>query len=333
MIVLNLSNSFLSRNSADGSEKDHKAFSHKGAQLIDDVWKLAKVIKHVGVQWGQVKSEAWHCKQEDEAHGSIILNAGQAWYLLDYECVEYPPPSYGEVGSLFVSLIVTQLGDVQMGSGGGNETLLTATPLATWRCESVEAEPVEEMVSILFRCQADHMENAFTTKHPNGKSNDRTSAEAVCSLSRLLREGNTYSPAAVHSGHVKTVIDALYGKSVERNLSCAQNTAFAAQGGPHSLKNEITLELTSASNPDGRTHRLTVIVDTVPSVGSIDRGSRQVISAHYHHLILCSVNHEEELGSAPLTQENLFDLLSRWEACVVNMENGGRSGLSKKSVL
>lgn len=333
MIVLNLSNSFLSRNSADGSEKDHKAFSHKGAQLIDDVWKLAKVIKHVGVQWGQVKSEAWHCKQEDEAHGSIILNAGQAWYLLDYECVEYPPPPYGEVGSLFVSLIVTQLGDVQMGSGGGAETVLSAVPLATWRCESVEAEPVAEVVSNLFRCQAVRTEREFTTNHPNGRSNDRANAEDVCLLSRLLREDDRCSPAAVRSGHVKTVINALYGKSVERNLSCAQNTAFAAQGGPHSLKNEITLELTSASNPDGRTHRLTVIVDTVPSVGSIDRGSRQVISAHYHHLILCSVNHEEELGSAPLTQENLFDLLSRWEACVVNMENDGRSGLSKKSVL
>lgn len=321
MIVLNLSISFLSRNSADGSEKDHKAFSHKGAQLIDDVWKLAKVIKHVGVQWGQVKSEAWHCKQEDEAQGSIILNAGQAWYLLDYECVEYPPPPYGEVGSLFVSLIVTQLGDVQMGSGGGAETVLSAVPLATWRCESVEAEPVEEVVSSLFRCQEDRTESAFTTNHSNGGSDDRTSAEDVCSLSRLLREDDRCSPAAVHSGHVKAVIDALYGKSVERNLSCAQNTAFAAQGGPHSLKNEVILELASASNPDGRTHRLTVIVDTVPSVGSIDRGSRQVISAHYHHLTLCSVDHEEELRVAPLTQESLFYLLSRWEEYVVNMES------------
>jgi hypothetical protein len=325
MIVLNLSNPFLSHNPADGSEKDHKAFSHKGAQLIDDTWKLTEVIKHIGAQWEQVKSEAWHCRQGDEAHSSIILNVGQAWHLLDYECVEYPPPPYGEVGSLFVSLIVTQLGDVQMGSGGGNETLLAATPLATWSCESVEAEPVEEMVSILFRCQADRTESAFTTNHSNGGSDDRTSAEDVCSLSRLLREGNMYSPAAVRSGHVKTVIDALYGKSVERNLSCVQNTAFAAQGGPHSLKNEITLELTSASNPDGRTHRLTVIVDTVPSVGSINRGSRKMISAHYHHLTLCSVDYEEELGVAPLTQENLFDLLGRWEACVVNMENDGHN--------
>lgn len=317
MIVLNLSNSFLSRNPADGS------FSPEKAQLIDDTWKLAEVIKHIEAQWGQVKSEAWHCKQGDEAHSSIILNVGQAWYLLDYECVEYPPPPYGEVGSLFVSLIVTQLGDVQMGSGGGVETVLSAVPLATWSCESVEAEPVEEVVSSLFRCQADRTESAFTTNHPNGGSNDRTSAEDVCSLSRLLREDDRCSPAAVRSGNVKTVIDALYGKSVERNLSCSQNTAFAAQGGPHSLKNEVILELASASNPDGRTHRLTVIVDTVPSVGSINRGSQQVISAHYHHLTLCSVDHEEELGAAPLTQENLFDLLSRWEACVVNMENGG----------
>lgn len=323
MIVLNLSNSFLPRNPADGPEEDHKAFSPEGVQLIDDVWKLAEVIKHIGAQWGQMKSEAWHCKQEDEAHDSIILNVGQAWYLLDYECMEYPPPPYGEVGSLFVSLIVTQLGDVQMGSGGGSETLLTTVPLATWRCESVEAESVAEVVSILFRCQADRTESAFTTNHPNGRSNDRTSAEDVCSLSRFLREGNTCSPAAVRSGHVKTVIDTLYGKLVERNLSYAQNTAFAAQGGPHSLKNEVILELISASNPDGRTHRLTVVVDTVPSVGSIDRGSRQVISAHYHHLTLCSVDHEEELGAAPLTQESLFDLLSRWENCVVNMENDG----------
>lgn len=317
MIVLNLSNSFLSRNPADGS------FSPEKAQLIDDTWKLAEVIKHIEAKWGQVKSEAWHCKQGDEAHSSIILNVGQAWYLLDYECVEYPPPPYGEVGSLFVSLIVTQLGDVQMGSGGGVETVLSAVPLATWSCESVEAEPVEEVVSSLFRCQADRTESAFTTNHPNGGSNDRTSAEDVCSLSRLLREDDRCSPAAVRSWHVKTVIDDLYGKSVERNLSCSQNTAFAAQGGPHSLKNEVILELASASNPDGRTHRLTVIVDTVPSVGSINRGSQQVISAHYHHLTLCSVDHEEELGAAPLTQENLFDLLSRWEACVVNMENGG----------
>ena len=323
MIVLNISNSFLSHNPTNESEEDPNAFSPEGSQLIDDTWKLAEVIKHIGAQWGQVKSEAWHCKQGNEAHSSIILNARQAWYLLDYECVEYPPPPYGEVGSLFVSLIVTQLGDVQMGSGGGSETLLTATPLATWRCESVEAEPVAEMVSNLFRCQADRTESAFTTNHPNGRNNDRTSAEDVCSLSRLLREDDRCSPAAVRSGHVKAVIDALYGKSVERTLSCAQNTAFAAQGRPHSLKNEITLELISASNPDGRTHRLTVIVNTVPSVGSIDRGSRQVISAHYHHLTLCSVDHEEELGVAPLTQENLFDLLSRWEACVVNMENDG----------
>lgn len=122
---------------------------------------------------------------------------------------------------------------------------------------------------------------------------------------------------------MKAVIDALYGELVERNLSCSHNAAFAAQGGPHSLKNEITLELISASNPDGRTHRLTVIVDTVPSVSSIDRGSRKVISAHYHHLTLCSVDHEEELGAAPLTQENLFDLLNRWENCVANMENDG----------
>lgn len=317
MIVLNLSNSFLSRNPADGS------FSPEKAQLIDDTWKLAEVIKHIEAQWGQVKSEAWHCKQGDEAHSSIILNVGQAWYLLDYECVEYPPPPYGEVGSLFVSLIVTQLGDVQMGSGGGVETVLSAVPLATWSCESVEAEPVEEVVSSLFRCQADRTESAFTTNHPNGGSNDRTSAEDVCSLSRLLREDDRCSPAAVRSGHVKTVIDALYGKSVERNLSCAQNTDFAAQSGPHSLKNEVILELASASNPDGRTHRLTVIVDTVPSVGSIGRGSQQVISAHYHHLTLCSVDHEEKLGSAPLTQESLFDLLNRWEECVVKMENDG----------
>lgn len=271
-----------------------------------------------------MKSEAWYCKQE-EAHNSIILNVGQAWYLLDYECVEYPPPPYGEVGSLFVSLIVTQLGDVQMGSGGGSETLLTATPLATWRCESVEAEPVAEMVSNLFRCQADRTENTFTANHPNGRSNSRTSAEDVRSLSRLLREDSMCSPAAVRGERIKAVIDALYGRSVERTLSCAQNAAFAAQGGPHSLKNEITLELISASNPDGRTHRLTVIVDTVPSVGSIDRGSRKVISAHYHHLTLCSVDHEEELGVATLTQENLFDLLSRWETCVVNMENDGHN--------
>jgi hypothetical protein len=323
MIVLNLSNSFLPHGPANELEENTEGFSFKNERCIDDTWKLAEVIKHIGAQWGQVKSEAWHCKQE-EAHGSIILNAGQAWYLLDYECVEYPPPPYGEVGSLFVSLIVTQLGDVQMGSGGGSETLLTTVPLATWRCESVEAESVAEVVSILFRCQADRTESAFTTNHPNGRSNDRTSAEDVCSLSKLLREGNTCSPAAVRSGHVKTVIDTLYGKSVERNLSYAQNTAFAAQGGPHSLKNEVILELISASNPDGRTHRLTVVVDTVPSVSSIDRGSRQVISAHYHHLTLCSVDHEEELGAAPLTQESLFDLLSRWENCVVNMENDGR---------
>lgn len=325
MIVLNLSNSFLPHGPANELEENTEGFSFENERCIDDTWKLAEFIKQIGTQWGQVKSEAWHCKQGNKAHSSIILNAGQSWYLLDYECVEYSPPPYGEVGSLFVSLIVTQLGDVQMGSGGGNETVLTATPLATWRCESVEAEPVAEVVSKLFRCQADRTESAFTTNHPNGRSNDRTSAEDVCLLSRLLCEGNTYSPAAAHSGHVKTVIDALYGKSVERTLSCAQNTAFAAQGGPHSLKNEITLELTSASNPDGRTHRLTVIVDTVPSVGSIDRGSRQVISAHYHHLTLCSVDHEEELGAAPLTQENLFDLLSRWETCVVNMENDGHN--------
>lgn len=323
MIVLNLSNSFLPHSPADGPEEDPKASSSEKAQLIDDAWKLAEVIKHIGAQWGKVKSEAWYCKQGNEAHNSIILNARQAWYLLDYECVEYPPPPYGEVGSLFISLIVTQLGDVQMGSGGGSETLLAATPLATWRCESVEAEPVAAVVYKLFRCQADRTESEFTTNHPNGRSSDRTSAEDVCLLSRLLREDDRCSPAAVHSGHVKTVIDALYGKSVERNLSCSQNTAFAAQGGPHSLKNEITLELASASNPDGRTHRLTVIVDTVPSVGSINRGSQQVISAHYHHLTLCSVDHEEELGAAPLTQENLFDLLSRWEDCVVNMENDG----------
>ena len=180
-------------------------------------------------------------------------------------------------------------------------------------------------MSNLFRCQAGRTESTFTTNHPNRRSNDTTSAEDVCSLSRLLREGKTYSPAAVRSGNVKTVIDALYGKSVERNLSCAQNTAFTAQSGSHSLENEIILELTSASNPDGRTHRLTVIVDTVPSISSIDRGSQQVISAHYHHLTLCSVDHEEELGVAPLTQGDLFDLLSRWEACVVNMENDGHN--------
>ena len=325
MIVLNLSISFLPHNPTNELEENTEGFSFENARCIDDTWKLAEVIKHIGAQWGQVKSEAWHCKQEDEAHSSIILNVGQAWYLLDYECVEYPPPPYGEVGSLFVSLIVTQLGDVQMGSGCGNETVLTATPLATWRCESVEAEPLAAVVSKLFRYQADRTESAFTTNHPNGRSNDRTSAEDVCSLSRLLCEGNTCSLAAVRSGHVKTVIDALYGKSVERNLSCAQNTAFAVQGGSRSLKNEITLELISVSNPDGRAHRLTVIVDTVPSVGSIDRGSQQVISAHYHHLTLCSVDHEKELGTAPLTQENLFDLLSRWEACVVNMENDGHS--------
>lgn len=324
MIVLNLSNSFLPHSPANELEENTEGFSFENARCIDDTWKLAEVIKHIGAQWGQVKSEAWHCKQGDEAHSSIILNVGQAWHLLDYECVEYPPPPYGEVGSLFVSLIVTQLGDVQMGSGGGVETVLSAVPLATWRCESVEAEPVAEVVSNLFRCQADRTESAFTTNHPNGRSSDRTSAEDVCSLSRLLREGNTYSPAAVRSGYVKTVIDALYGKSVELNLSCSQNTAFAVQSGPHSLKNEVILELTSASNPDGRTHILTVIVDTVPSVGSINRGSQQVISAHYHHLTLCSVDHEEELGAAPLTQENLFDLLSRWENCVVNMENDGR---------
>lgn len=324
MIVLNLSNSFLPHGPANELEENTEGFSFENERCIDDTWKLAEIIKHIGTQWGQVKSEAWHCKQECEVHDSIILNAGQAWYLLDYECVEYPPPPYGEVGSLFVSLIVTQLGDVQMGSGGGNETVLTAMPLATWLCESVEAEPVAEVVSNLFRCQVDRTtEGAFTTNHQNRRSSDRTSAEDVCLLFRFLREGNTYSPAAVRSGHVKVVIDALYGKSVERNLSCSQNTAFAAQGGPHSLKNEVILELASASNPDGRTHRLTVIVDTVPSVGSINRGSQQVISAHYHHLTLCSVDHEEELGAAPLTQENLFDLLSRWEACVVNMENGG----------
>lgn len=325
MIVLNLSISFLPHNPANELEENTEGFSFENARCIDDTWKLAEVIKHIGAQWGQVKSEAWHCKQEDEAHSSIILNAGQAWYLLDYECVEYPPPPYGEVGSLFVSLIVTQLGDVQMGSGGGAETVLSAVPLATWRCESVEAEPVEEVVSSLFRCQEDRTESAFTTNHSNGGSDDRTSAEDVCSLSRLLREDDRCSPAAVHSGHVKAVIDALYGKSVERNLSCAQNTAFAAQGGPHSLKNEVILELASASNPDGRTHRLTVIVDTVPSVGSIDRGSRQVISAHYHHLTLCSVDHEEELRVAPLTQESLFYLLSRWEEYVVNMESDEHS--------
>lgn len=194
MIVLNLSNSFLPRITPPMVQrKTLKAFSPEGVQLIDDVWKLAEVIKHIGAQWGKVKSESWYCKQGNEAHNSIILNVGQAWYLLDYECVEYPPPPYGEVSSLFVSLIVTQLGDVQMGSGGGSETLLTATSLATWRCESVEAEPVAEMVSSLFRCQVDRTESAFTTNHPNG----RTSAEDVCSLSRLLREGNMCSPAAV----------------------------------------------------------------------------------------------------------------------------------------
>lgn len=52
MIVLNLLNSFLPRNPADGPEEDPKAFSPEGVQLIDDVWKLAEVIKHIGAQWG-----------------------------------------------------------------------------------------------------------------------------------------------------------------------------------------------------------------------------------------------------------------------------------------
>ena len=322
MIVLNLSKLLFSHAPISEPKENTKNLPLEKAQRIDEVLNLAEFVEHIGRQWGQVKFKAWHCKQGNGIHDPIILNAGKAWYLFEYQCVKFPVPPLNEAVSLAVSLVVTQLGDVQMGSGVGNETLLTATPLSTWSCESVEAEPVAEVVSNLFRCQADRTESAFTTNHSNGRSNDRTSAEDVCLLSRLLREDGRCSPAAVRGGHVKTVIDALYGKSVERNLSCAQNTAFAAQSGPHSLKNEVILELTSANNPDGRTHRLTVIVDTVPSVGSIDRGSQQVISAHYHHLTLCSVDHEEELGAASLTQESLFDLLSRWEACVVNMENG-----------